>query len=106
MQLGLARIEMAALLSAFSDLQPVAVRVQELRDVAPGELEHVRLELHAARLQLLGCLPDIVGLDRDRRRDAALYRLGLPRCTGPPLWDRRESRFQGGLRTEGLRFES
>jgi hypothetical protein len=28
-------------LAALSDLQPVAVRVLELRDVAPGELEHV-----------------------------------------------------------------
>src|SRR4030095_12594555 len=28
-------------------------------------------------------LPNIVGLDRDRRRDAALYRLGLPRCPWP-----------------------
>src|SRR5918992_704055 len=70
-------------LAALPDLQPVAVGVLELRHVAPGELEHVRDELDAARLQLLERLPDIVGLDRDRRRGASHRRLGLPRCPGP-----------------------
>ena len=41
-------------------------------------LEHPRLELHAARLQRLERLPAIPRLDGVRRRDAALYRLGLP----------------------------
>src|SRR5215212_7998916 len=40
----------------------------ELRDGAPGELEHVRDELDAAQPQLLDRLAAIVGLDRDRRR--------------------------------------
>ena len=70
-------------LAALPDLQPVAVRVLELRDRAPGEFEDVRRELDAARLQLLGCLVDVVGLDRDRRRGAPHRRLGLPRCPGP-----------------------
>jgi hypothetical protein len=54
-------------LAALSYLEPVAVGVLELRDVAPGELEHVRDELDPARLQLLDRLPTIVGFDRDRR---------------------------------------
>src|SRR4051812_10303396 len=55
-------------LAALADLQPVAVGVLELRDVAPGELEHVRDELDPARLQLLDRLAAVVGLDRDRCR--------------------------------------
>src|SRR3954454_16582962 len=70
-------------LAALAYLEPVAVGVLELRDVAPRELEHVRDELDPARLQLLDRLPAIVGLDRDRRRGASHRRLGLPRCSGP-----------------------
>src|SRR5215204_5462238 len=70
-------------LTALPDLEPVPVGVLELRDGAPGELEHVGDELDAARLQLLERLPDIVGLDRDRRRGASHRRLGLARCPGP-----------------------
>src|SRR3954470_907523 len=55
-------------LAALAYLEPVAVGVLELRDVAPRELEHVRDELDPARLQLLGRLAAIVGLDRDRGR--------------------------------------
>src|SRR6185295_4213559 len=69
--------------AALSDLQPVAVGVLELRDVPPGELEHIRDELDAARLELLDRLPAIVGLDRDRRRGASHRRLGLPWRSGP-----------------------
>src|SRR4051794_36039214 len=70
-------------LAALADLEPVAVRVLELRDVAPGELEHVRDELDPARRQLRDRLAAVVGLDRDRRRRASHRGLGLPRRPGP-----------------------
>src|SRR4051794_275852 len=70
-------------LAALAYLEPVAVGVLELRDVAPRELEHVRDELNPARLQLLDRLAAIVGLDRDRRRGPPHRRLGLPRPPGP-----------------------
>ena len=68
-------------LAGFSQLQPVAVRIVEHRYIA-GVLEHLRLELHAARFQLLERLPAIARLDGVRRRDAAVYRLGLPGVPG------------------------
>src|SRR4029079_5526503 len=70
-------------LTALSDLEPVPVRVLDLRHVAPGELEDVRDELDAARLQLLDGLAAVVGLDGDRRRGASHRQLRLPRCPGP-----------------------
>src|ERR1700738_1397517 len=70
-------------LAAFSQLQPVAVRIHEHRDIAPRVLEHSRLELHAARLQCLERLPAIRRLDRARCRGAAFYRLGLPGSPWP-----------------------
>src|SRR3954447_3772289 len=70
-------------LAALAYLEPVAVGVLELRDVAPRELEHVRDELDPARLQLLDGLAAVVGLDRDRRRRAAHRRLRLAGRPGP-----------------------
>src|SRR5262245_23520675 len=69
--------------AALAKLQPVAVGILEDRDVAPGVLEHIGVELHAARLQDLECLPAILRVDGVRRRAAALVRLALPGCSRP-----------------------
>jgi hypothetical protein len=47
-------------LAALSQLQPVAVRVLEHRDIAPRVFEHPGIELHPARLERLVRLPAIL----------------------------------------------
>src|SRR5262245_11094337 len=69
--------------AALSHLQPVSVGVQEDRDVAPRELEDIRLEPHATRLQHLECLPAVRRLEGVLRRNAALERGSLPRRSWP-----------------------
>ena len=70
-------------LPALSQLQPVAVGILEHRHVAPRVLEHVSIELHAARFQHLERLPTILRLDCVRRRASALVRLAVPGSSWP-----------------------
>src|SRR5919198_6720641 len=77
-RIGKRRVAPGAAPSWDAQTQSVAVGILEPCDLAPRKLEHLRLELHSARLQRLDRLPDIVRLDRVRRRDAAVDRLSLP----------------------------
>src|SRR5919109_4511964 len=82
-RLGLRRRRWESRLTAFSQLQPVAVRILEHCDIAPRVFEHPRIELHTARVQRLERLLAIPRLNGVRRRDAVLYRLGLAGCPWP-----------------------
>src|SRR5262249_3344118 len=72
-----------AALPQLQQLQPVAVKILEHRDIAPRVHKHFGIEPDAARLQRLERLLAVFRLDGVLRRDAAIYTLGLPGCSWP-----------------------